>query len=75
MGHNKWPTISHIIQCMLYGTKLLRLVDICDQNGDRVSKYNKSCHIYSLRQKELYINIIRYGTQSIYTPQVRKTLV
>ena len=71
MGHNKWPTISHLIQCMFsrfdlvrhgYGTKLLRLVDICDQNGDRVSKYNKSCHICSLRQKELYINIIKYGT-------------
>ena len=29
----------------------------CDQNGDRVSKNHKSCHIFSMRLKRIFSKI------------------
>ena len=37
----------------------------CDQNGDRVSKYYKSCHIWSINLKEVLGKYEKYGTLSI----------
>ena len=37
----------------------------CDQNGDRVSKYDKKFHICSMGIKRLFVKYERYGTLSM----------
>ena len=39
---------------------------VCDQNGDRVSKNDKSYHICSIKLKGLLVKYEKYGTLSIY---------
>ena len=38
----------------------------CDQNGDRVSTYDKSCHICSMRLNRHLVKYEKYGTLSMY---------
>ena len=38
----------------------------CDQNGERVSKNGKSCHICSMRLKGMTVKYEEYETLSIY---------
>ena len=39
------------------------LEKVCDQNGDRVSKNDKSCHIYGIRLKCVLSKYEKYGTR------------
>ena len=38
----------------------------CDQNGDRVSKNDESCHTCSMRLKGVLVKFEKYGTLSMY---------
>ena len=46
--------------------ELSGLVKVYDQNGDSVSKNDKSCHICSMTQKGVFAKYEKYGTLSIY---------
>ena len=46
--------------------KLSGLEKVCDQNGDRESKNDKSCHMYSIGLKCVLAKYEKYGTLSIY---------
>ena len=37
----------------------------CNQNGDKVSKRDKSCHIWTIRQKCVLVKYVRNRTLSI----------
>ena len=45
-------------------SQIVWISDECDQNGDRVSKNDKSCHICSTRQKGVFVKYEKYGTLS-----------
>ena len=49
-------------------SQIVRIGEVCDQNGDRVSKNNKSCHICSMRVKRLLVKYEKYGTLYMYAP-------
>ena len=40
--------------------------EVCDQNGVRVSKNNKSCHICSMRLKSVLAQYEKYGALSMH---------
>ena len=46
-------------------SQIVQVNEVCDQNGDKVSKSNKSCHIYSIRQKGLLALYEKCGTLSV----------
>ena len=45
---------------------MVRIVEVCDQNGDRVPKSNQSCHMCIMRPKRCLVKYEKYGTLSIY---------
>ena len=49
---NKWERSNQFV-----GTS-----KVCDQNGNRVSKTNYSCHICSMRLKSVLAKYEKYGT-------------
>ena len=64
----KWTKKSFFFNFCLLRTavqhaKAGRIGNWCDQNGDRVSKNNKSCHICNIR---LLMKYEKYGALSIY---------
>ena len=47
-------------------SQIVRISEVCDQNGDRVFKNNKSCHIIVWGSKGLLAKNEKYGTLFIY---------
>ena len=47
-------------------SQIVRIGEVCDHIGDRVSKNDKSCHICSTRLKRTYAKYEKYGALSIY---------
>ena len=47
-------------------SQIVRISEGCDQNGNRVSKNDKSCHICSMRLKGVLVTYEKYGTMFIY---------
>ena len=44
----------------------VRISEVCDQNGDGVSKNYKSSHIFSMRLKRVLVKYEKYGALSIH---------
>ena len=47
-------------------SQMVGISESCDPNVDRVSRNDKSCHICSLRLKDVLVKYEKYGTLSIY---------
>ena len=47
-------------------SQIVGISEGCDQNGDRVSKNDKSCHICIMRLKGVLVKYEKYGTLSMY---------
>ena len=49
------------------GVENVRVNEVCDQNGGRLSKYDKSIHIGSIQLKRFFfVKYEKYGTLSIF---------
>ena len=46
-------------------SQIVMISEVCDQNGDRVSKNDKSWHSCCIRLKWVQLNIKNFGTLSI----------
>ena len=47
-------------------SQIVQISKVCDQNGDRVSKNSKICHVWSVLLKGRFSEIQKNGTLSIY---------
>ena len=45
---------------------MVEVSEVYDQNGNRVSKNDKSCHIFGIRLKGVWAKSEKYGTLSMY---------
>ena len=67
-----WPFLTffvdsrHFLVIFHPKTQIVGISEVCDPNGDRVSKSNKICHICNMRQKSVFVKYEKNGTLSIY---------
>ena len=57
---------NQIVENEKFISQIVRVTEVCDQNGDRVFKNDKSCNFGSVRLKGLSVINEKYWTLPIY---------